>query len=337
MKKIRIFLLTILIFAMSINLVNAEASIGLTDIANAFNERDDIQLIEQMGLTVDAIADEANSTLTIEASDGEETFSEVYTLNGNILSTTVAVSEDGDSSMWTSVFDTIGILHGYEEGETLLTLESDEFMDYTLANEGAEINDPLTGSYTVSIDITKKLKLIDLNNIYIKPEDLEDMKDELRDDESWVTLELYNLEFQKDNDLDGNPIITIGEVNGLTERAYKSLLSIIEVIFDSTDVVNYFKESYPKISGNVDFTGFKVEIGVNTDEIIDPAEPVYEYMRVTINKSEAVSGKPATGNGEPSSNPKTADASTVFGNIILIFIGAFSVYYLNKKSVIQEL
>lgn len=337
MKKTRIFLLTIFTFAIGINLVNAETTIRLTDIANAFNERDDVQIVEQLGLTIDAIADEANSTLTIEVSDGEETASEVYTLTGNILSITIVGTGDDDSSMWTSVFDTVGMLHGYEEGETLLTLDSDEFMNYTLANEGAEINAPLTGSYTVSIDITKKLKLIDLNDIYIKTEDLEGMKDELRDDESSIAYDIYNLEFQKYNDSDKNTIITIGEANGLTERSYKSLLSIIEVIFDSTEVVNYFKESYPAISGNVDFTGFKVEIGIDTTEAIDPDELNYQYMRVTINKSEAINGKPATGNGEPSSNPKTADASTVFGNIILIFIGAFSVYYLNKKSVIQEL
>ena len=116
MKKTRIFLLTIFTFAIGINLVNAETTIRLTDIANAFNERDDVQIVEQLGLTIDAIADEANSTLTIEVSDGEETASEVYTLTGNILSITIVGTGDDDSSMWTSVFDTVGMLHGYEEG-----------------------------------------------------------------------------------------------------------------------------------------------------------------------------------------------------------------------------
>lgn len=57
------------------------------------------------------------------------------------------------------------------------------------------------------------------------------------------------------------PVITIKETPTLTENAYKSIISVIEIIFEDTKYTNYFKENYNSITiGSKTFNGFEIKV-----------------------------------------------------------------------------
>lgn len=84
-----------------------------------------------------------------------------------------------------------------------------------------------------------------------------------------------------------SPIITISEED-LTINSYKSILSILNIIFEDKEKINYFKENYSSINlGNKTFNGFKIEINPtlnNNEKTIFRADE--KIIRVTINKTQ---------------------------------------------------
>lgn len=79
--------------------------------------------------------------------------------------------------------------------------------------------------------------------------------------------------------------------NNLTNNSYKSLLSIIQVMFDSSEAVDYFKKNYPELFLDKEFSGFKIELNpvkTNWEQKLIPDNSGYEFIRVTINNSEVI-------------------------------------------------
>ena len=80
----------------------------------------------------------------------------------------------------------------------------------------------------------------------------------------------------------------VAEKYDLTDNTYKSILSIIEVMFDSNNASDYFKSNYSGISiGNKEFSGFKVEINpikTESEEYLIPKDSEYQFVRITIDK-----------------------------------------------------
>ena len=222
-----------------------------------------------------------------------------YTLDGSILSGQFPQDDVFSIGLASIILiDEIAQLHGYAEGEIMDTLNSEEVLNYTVENEGLEMKQASDGTVDIKIDIDKKIPLITIENEYIEVSDLESIKEYISGDGSAQRTK-GDIVFHKTG-YDNEATVFVGEEGELTENTYKSILSILQVMFDSEEVVNYFEENYSSISvGNKEFSGFKIEINPeksNMEEVVLGTDDTYQFIRITIDKELARAA--ATGNVE---------------------------------------
>lgn len=288
-KKFICLILVVLIIILSINIKSYAVTPTLEQIANAFNNCKTVKEMANSGSGDSFLASSNGKTLTITSVMSNVTTEVQYSLDGNILSTTLAQDNIVGAMACAYLIDSIGQLQGYEDGELLTTLNSEEIMNYTIDNQGFEIKQLDDGKVSTKVDITKKIPLIDTSNVYIEVSDLQDLKNSISGDGS-AEKSKGNIWFDKSG-YDGENILLIAEKDNLTENTYKSILSIVEVMFDSSKASNYFKTNYSGMSvGNKEFTGFKIEINptkTEWEEKLIPADSGCEFVRITIDKSEA--------------------------------------------------
>lgn len=293
-KKIICLLLVFLIMLLSINIKSYAATPTLEQIANAFNNCSTVKEYATYGSVWNATSDV--NKLTISVTANSTTTNLEYTLEDSILSANFS-GDDAFTGLAVTIVltDSIGQLHGYSDGELFTTLNSDKISSYTIENEGFEAKETSDKNYQIKIDISKKIPLIDVSNVYIEVSDLQDLKDYISGDGS-AEKSKGNIWFNKSG-YDGENTLLIAEKDNLTDNTYKSILSIIEVMFDSSKASDYFKTNYSGISvGNKEFTGFKIEINptkTEFEERLIPSDSGYKFARITINKdltNSAISG-----------------------------------------------
>lgn len=290
MKKVFIF--SFLIFTILLSLLNTSyaATPTLEQIVNAFNNCEIVKRWANSESENSFLASNNDTTLTITVVMSNVTTEVVYTLDGNILSTTL--TQDNITGAMASMYliDSIGQLHGYEDGELFATLNSEEAMNYTLDNDGLEIKQFDNKHVSIKVDITKKIPLADFSNTYIEVSDLKNLKEYISGDGS-AEKSKGNIYFHKDG-YDGEYSLIVAEKNALTENTYKSMLSILEVMFDSKEPVSYFQNNFPNLStSNKEFQGIKVEINPEKNDwektLLD-SDDTYEFIRLTIDKNSVI-------------------------------------------------
>ena len=269
----------------------------LEEIANTFNNCSAVNEMAGYGAIFSATTSE-NKIIVSYETESEATVqfntSIEYNLEGTILSTHI----EGDDNevmigMLSSIMlvDSIGQLQGYEDGELYDTLNSNGIGNYTLENEGLEAKEISDHKYDIKIDISKKIPLADFSDTYVEVEDLEEFEKFISGD-GFVQNSKGNIWYYKSG-YNGEYEIIIAEKNGLTDNSYNSLISFLEVMFDSEDVIEYFETNYTDISeGNKEFTGCKIEIDPE-DAINETAAALvdgeYQIMKVSINKEQVIS------------------------------------------------
>ena len=205
-----------------------------------------------------------------------------YTLDNGILTSIIPKTDFTGGIFMMAVIDSVGQVHGYEDGQLFATLNSDEAKKYTL-KDGVELVES-EDALTVKIDINKKMKLVDFSNIYLKVLDLQDGIDYIKGNGSYQTskgdLIFYKMGY------DDEAIISIGEKTNLTENAYKSILSTIEIIFDKNEVDSFAKQC-PTLT-NKTFGKYTVEISPELSDMegFVFGDKDYKLVRVTIDKSK---------------------------------------------------
>ena len=258
----------------------------LEQIANAFNNCSTVKEYATYGSIWKATSN--GNKLTISVVANSTTTNLEYTLEDSVLSANFS-GDDAFTGLAVTIVltDSIGQLHGYSDGELFTTLNSDKISNYTVENEGFEAKETSDKNYQIKIDISKKIPLIDASNVYIEVSDLQDLKSYISGDGS-AEKSKGNIWFNKSG-YDGENTLLIAEKDNLTDNTYKSILSIIEVMFDSGKASDYFKTNYSGISvGNKEFTGFKIEINpikTEFEEILIPSDSGYKFARITIDKS----------------------------------------------------
>lgn len=288
MKKIVgcILIVTFIFGIMSTNLCYA-AEITLDQIASKFNESKTVKQYEEAGAKLEASS--TDNKLIINLTAQGTTSSMEYTLNGNILSGTMEGENAFKGALISVVVvDTIGQLHGYEEGELLATVNSKEIEKYTLEKEGLEISHVGNESFTIKIDLTKKIPMIDFSNTYIEVADLQEFKQFIVGNGS-AQISKGNVTFHK-RGFDDEATVVMAEKDKLTENAYKSILSVLEVMFDSQKTKYYFKENYPSNTfENKEFGGFKIEVNPeksDSEKFMLGEDDKYKFVRISIDKSK---------------------------------------------------
>lgn len=259
----------------------------LSEIVDKFNNSSIVDTYKNAGGSISATNDINSINVKINA-DGTTANIELI-LEGNILF--IEIDQEDSSALVKAyvtahIIDIIGQLHGYQEGELLQTINSDKSQNYTLEKEGYEIEN-ISGTNKIKIDIAKKIPLVDFSNTYIEISDLEFLKEYIFGDGS-ATKSKGDIYFHKSG-YDGQYTLIVAEKNELTENTYKSILSLLEVMFDSKEAVNYFKNNFSNLSvGNKDFKGFKIELNPQKDEWEETllgSDNTYKFIRLTIDKN----------------------------------------------------
>lgn len=277
MKK-KIFGLLVIVSLLFVTACSNENA-KLKEIAEKFNGLEDIKSMAEYGTTYKATVSKSSLTIEISGKDVESKSLE-YKLDGNILSGEFKEEDSlvaGISTVY--LVDSIAQINGYKPGEIISTINDERISEYTVAKEGFEVSEGET--LKVKIDITKKIPLLDFSNTYITVEDLESAKEYLIDG-SYDTYStgLHLNSFYSD----GEYVVKIGEENGLTMKAYNSLSSFLEVVFNDA-AVSYLNDNYSLSDGSKEFAGIKIEYDVklSEDDFSVPNDS-YKVMRVTIDK-----------------------------------------------------
>lgn len=258
----------------------------LEQIVNTFNNCSTVKEYASYGSVYNASSNGNKFTIAVTANN--TTSNVEYTLENTILSANFSGNDAFTGLFVTMILvDSIGQLHGYSDGELFTTLNSDKISSYSIENEGFEAKEISDNNYQIKIDISKKIPLIDVSDAYIEISDLQDLKQYIAGDGS-AEKSKGNIWFNKSG-YHGENTLLIAEKEGLTNNTYKSILSIIEVMFESSKVSDYFSSNYSGISvGNKEFTGFKIEINptkTEFEEKLIPSDNGYKFARITIDKN----------------------------------------------------
>ncbi|MDR0978528.1 MAG: hypothetical protein LBL91_01065 [Lachnospiraceae bacterium] len=313
-RKISIILFVImLVINLMITPVLAVNTITLQQIADKINSSDYSDLLNNSVFSATATENELIISTEWDDNGTPNSVEVVYNLNGTILSTVISTeslnnangntensTEDALKALGELVsktvsagiaLDAIGQLHGYAQNATIHALNSEETKNYTLANEGLEYIQGSTNSdIQIQVDLSKKFPIPEYNSTtYIENSDLENGKDYIMDG-SYNYYKGKLLLHTKTNDTEAT--IIIGEKDNLTEETYKSVLSVLEVMFDKKDVADYFQSEYSSLSqGNKEFIGFKIEVNPTKDDMETTllGSNYSDFVRITIDKEKAKS------------------------------------------------
>lgn len=246
-------------------------------IVKYFNDSKAVKTYKEYGYTIEATS--KKDKIVVKIDNNGEVSIVTYYVNGTVIGYDKLKNEDLLTAA--VLIDSVGQLQGYKDGEISENLNAfpDETDNYTVSNEGLEIVDNGNDTYSVKVDYAKKIPLIDLSNFYLKPEQFEMIKEIVSEksngNETGKIAKLaYNIEVGEEFSY-----IYMGERDKLTESAYKSILSALEVMY-GTDTVNKFKEAYPN------FTDEKKTVGAFTIDanyqMEDASESVFKDTKIVL-------------------------------------------------------
>jgi len=270
----------------NVNNIDSTTKITLEQIATKFNNNSTVKEYATYGSVWNATVNGNVFEVTIVAAGNTSKLE--YTLDGNILSSKFEGANVLIGGIVSVVIeDCIGQLHGYQEGEIASILNSDEVENYTVKKEGFEINKLNDSILEVKMDITKKLPHLDKTNAYFEVSDLKDFEEFISGDGS-AQKSKGNVFFWKGG-FDDDVTLIIAEEQKLTNNSYKSILSILEVMFGTKNAAKYFEKNYNSISEeNKEFNGFKIEVNPVKDEMEEfmlGSNGSYKFLRITIDKA----------------------------------------------------
>lgn len=285
MKK-KILSISVLLFFMLVTLLQNKvvaATHTLEEIAEIFNNSSSVNDYEELfesEFIASTDESEPNAiSITIKTENGSSKIN--FEKEGNILSNTHLDDENLVAAFLLA--ESIGQANGYNDGELInnFNMFVDEVYNYTVENEGFEVKED-EGNYSVKMDITKKVPLIDVSEYYLKPEEFDFIKNIV--DEGTTGNQTgrdskfaYNLLVGEDENQ-----IYIGEKDEITDSTYKSILSAIEVMYGEK-AVEYFESIYPELSeGYMILDGFTIDYDTDIDLEEQPIFTGTKVVLVTI-------------------------------------------------------
>lgn len=281
MKKKYLIGLLAIILCFFLTGCKKEETISLSKLAEIINTSETAKSYKDAGWELKATNKGDKFEIKIKSSD--DTSSVLFDVNGNILSNENLKTEELMQALL--LIDSVGQMHGYEAGELSQTINAlpDKAKEYTLEKEGLDLKlgDSL---HSVKIDYTKKIPLIDMSDFYLEKEQFDMIKETIASNEhgnqtGLVAKLAYDIIIGEEENQ-----IYIGEKEKLTNSAYKSILSALEVIYGK-EKVKEFETKYPEFKDEkttideftID-TNYKVE---NQDESVFKDKKV---VLVTIKK-----------------------------------------------------
>jgi hypothetical protein len=218
-----------------------------------------------------------DNTFTVELkSDQDYTFN--YKLDGSVL------SYDGTmdfTALYISVYVAVAKakLDGYDESKASQALSDNSVKELTLENDGLYINET-----DFKIDLDKKMNLPDLSDVYIKVGDIE-IEEGYTSYVGHVGEISYAINLGSEY---SNTSVIIAEPEKLTERAYKSILSVVEAI-EGKEKADAFKANWTELK-DAAFGDYIIVLNPEVDENDDHSD-YYEQFYGDGNKIVALTIK----------------------------------------------
>ena len=270
----------LLLLALVVGITGCGKKVELKDIVKKINNCETVKTYESYDYKV--VASESDDKLTISGTMGEDKTTLEFKLDGNILSNE-SISND-NLMLALLVIDGVGQAHGYNDGQLSKNLNTftEELKKYTLEKEGFEI---VIGDESTSIkmDISKKVPLIDMNNYYLKTDDLDMISQIIAENtngnQSGISGNIAYDIFIGDEE----STIQIGQEKKLSDSAYKSILSALEVMYGK-ETAKHFQEIYPKfVSGKKTVEAFTIETNYKVEDQDESMFKDTKVVLVTIN------------------------------------------------------
>ena len=273
----------LLLLAFIVGITGCGKKVELKEIAEKVNNSETAKSYKEYGYEI--VANEVEDKLTIVANMAENKSTLEFKLNGDILSNENIPNTDLMLALL--VIDGVGQVNGYKAGELAQNVNtfSEEVKKYTLEKEGLEV--AIGGESTsIKMDLSKKIPLIDMNKFYLKADNFDNISRIIADNEN-------GNQSGKEGNLvydvfvgDEESTIQIGQEEKLSDSAYKSILSALEVMYGK-EVSDHFKEIYPKfLSEKTTIEAFTIDpnyVVENQDESIFKNLKV---VLVTINNND---------------------------------------------------
>ena len=280
MKKKILSLALLLVLILSIT---ACGSNELNKIAKKINNSETVKNYKEYDYEIEAKV--KNNKLIIASTVDKKTTKVEFKLDGDILSND-NISTDGLLALLL-VIDGVGQTYGYKDGEFSQNINTftDDFKKYTLDKEGLEIKIGDDKS-SLKIDLSKKVPLIDIDKFYLKAEDLDMISEFITDKENGnQSGKTGNIAY----DIilgDEESIIQIGQEEKLSDSAYKSIVTALEVMYGEK-TAKKFQELYPKFEdGKKTVDAFTIETNYKPENKDESVFKDTKVVLVTINNTK---------------------------------------------------
>lgn len=280
MKKHIRFFAVMLIFLMVFTLAgcggaggsgdSGDANEKLVALSEAFNGLDMVkQYQEYDGYTFESAV--SGDTLSVSMGYGEDVTTSNFILEGDVLTLDGGMNFQNLYSA-IAVATAKAVMDGNDEKLASAALSHSSALEMTLEDNGLYMN---PDEEVFQMDLAKEMTLMDMTDVYVT---LEDLGERTEDATSYVGhsgLISYRVNL---NDY-GDSVLMVSEPGELTERAYKSLLSLVEFAYGK-EAADEFAAKYPEIT-EASFDNYTVNIDPENEdyqELYDDGDKVLELV-----------------------------------------------------------
>lgn len=275
---IALIFMLLLVYVVPVMAVN---TITIEQVVEQYNNSETVK--QQLTEANTSIASYQDNVLTIVTTLGDEQYTTNFNVDGDIIS--ISIPQD-DQYITNGIvafllIDAIQQLQGTPAGDILTTLMDNRAQQYTLEEQGLLMS--VGETLDIHVDMQKQIPLLSMEDIYITVEDLENGKDYISGDGSYQ-MSSGNVTFYKSG-YDNEVTITVGEDTELTNNAYRTILSGLEVMFGTEEAAIYFQENYTDFSeGNKQIEGIDVAVAPEKTEMEQTVFGDKAIVRLTIDK-----------------------------------------------------
>lgn len=280
MKKHIRFFAVMLIFLMVFTLAgcggaggsgdSGDANEKLVALSEAFNGLDMVkQYQEYDGYTFESAV--SGDTLSVSMGYGEDVTTSDFILDGDVLTLDGGMNFQNLYSA-IAVATAKAVMDGNDEKLASAALSHSSALEMTLEDNGLYMN---PDEEVFQMDLAKEMTLMDMTDVYVTLEDLGERDENATSYVGHSGLISYRVNL---NDY-GDSVLMVSEPGELTERAYKSLLSLVEFAYGK-EAADEFAAKYPEIT-EASFDNYTVNIDPENEdyqELYDDGDKVLELV-----------------------------------------------------------
>ena len=280
MKKHIRFFAVMLIFLMVFTLAgcggtggsgdSGDANEKLVALSEAFNGLDMVkQYQEYDGYTFESAV--SGDTLSVSMGYGEDVTTSDFILEGDVLTLDGGLNFQNLYSA-IAVATAKAVMDGNDEKLASAALSHSSALEMTLEDNGLYMN---PDEEVFQMDLAKEMTLMDMSDVYVTLEDLGERDENATSYVGHSGLISYRVNL---NDY-GDSVLMVSEPGELTERAYKSLLSLVEFAYGK-EAADEFAAKYPEIT-EASFDNYTVNIDPENEdyqELYDDGDKVLELV-----------------------------------------------------------